>query len=69
MTVSVEGQGNLVAFDNGSITDHTPFASPQRRAENGKALVILRGSGKAGRISVPATAPGLRPATASMAAR
>ncbi|WP_440906589.1 beta-galactosidase GalB (plasmid) [Catenovulum sp. SX2] len=39
---SVEGNGEIVATDNGDSTDFTPFPSPERNAFNGLALVIVK---------------------------
>jgi beta-galactosidase len=69
VTVSVTGAGNLVAFDNGAVADHTPFQSPQRALSHGKALIMVRGNGVHGRIQLTASAPGLRPATAQVGAQ
>ncbi len=59
VTVAVAG-GTLAAFDNGSVTDHTPFASPTRTTAAGRALAMVRGDG--GSVRLTATAPGLRAA-------
>jgi beta-galactosidase len=61
LTATITGPGMLAAFDNGSVTDHTPFASPRRAAYGGEATVFLRGTGNAGRIELTVTAPGLKP--------
>jgi beta-galactosidase len=68
VTVSVTGAGRLAAFDNGSITDHTPFASAQRNVAGGRAVAFLRGAGR-GTITLTAHAPGLTPATVRETAR
>ncbi|MFT4177222.1 MAG: beta-galactosidase GalB [Luteolibacter sp.] len=39
---SISGPGEIVATDNGDPTDHTSFQSPERKAFNGLALVIVR---------------------------
>lgn len=39
---SLDGDGEIVATDNGDPTDMTPFPSPQRKAFNGLALAIVR---------------------------
>jgi beta-galactosidase len=62
VTLSVAGAGTLAAFDNGSITDHTPFAATQRRVVEGRAVAFLRGRG-AGIVTLTARAPGLAAAT------
>lgn len=69
VTVSAGGPGNLVAFDNGAVTDHTPFHSPTRKLKDGRALLMVRGSGRPGPVTVTATAPGLPSATARISAR
>lgn len=62
LTAAVEG-GTLAAFDNASITDHTPFASPTRAADRGRALVMVRAASGTAPVRVRVTAPGLKPAT------
>ena len=64
---SVSGPGQIVATDNGDATSHVPFASREREAYNGLALVIVRGrAGQPGRVEVKAEAEGLAPAQASI---
>lgn len=59
----VEGAGEIIATDNGDPTDMTSFASHERQAFSGKALVIVRSqAGHAGRIVLHAQADGLQPA-------
>jgi beta-galactosidase len=66
VTVAVGG-GTLAALDNGSVTDHTAFASPTRTTSAGRALAMVRGAG--GSVRITATAPGLRPATTSITSK
>ena len=56
---SVEGPGEIVATDNGDPADVTSFASTERDAFNGLALVIVRATRK-GRLTVSAKGDGLR---------
>ncbi|CAN5460560.1 beta-galactosidase GalB [soil metagenome] len=57
----ISGPGEIVAVDNGDATDHDSFHQTNRRAYNGMALVIVRSiKGKAGKISLKASSPGLR---------
>lgn len=52
---SVEGPGEIIATDNGDPTSFESFQSPNRRAFNGRALVIVRThAGKSGRVIVRA---------------
>ncbi len=67
VTVAVSG-GTLAAFDNGSVTDHTPFASLTRTTNAGRALAMIRGSG-GGAVRITATAPGLRTAATSLTSK
>lgn len=56
---AVKGAGQLIATDNGSSIDHTPFSSPDRTAQDGLAVGLVRGAGN-GRFTVTATASGLK---------
>ncbi|EKU76132.1 glycoside hydrolase family 2 TIM barrel-domain containing protein [Sphingobium yanoikuyae] len=66
LNATVSGPGRVVAFDNGSVTDHTAFAAPQRAAVGGKAVAFLRGTGKPGAITLQVSAPGLKPGRISL---
>jgi beta-galactosidase len=67
---SLEGPGEIVATDNGDPTSFESFQSPERKAFNGLALVIVRGrSGQAGRITVSAQSAGLEPARVTIRTR
>ncbi len=65
---SVEGAGELIATDNGSVTDHRPFASPDRQPRDGNAVALVRGAGD-GRFTVRVSADGLKPGTIALQAR
>jgi beta-galactosidase len=59
----VTGPAEIAATDNGDATDHTSFQSPERRAYNALALVILRAKpGEPGEITLRAESEGLAPA-------
>ncbi|HTI10819.1 MAG TPA: beta-galactosidase GalB [Puia sp.] len=59
----VSGPGEIVATDNGDPADLTSFASKQRAAFSGMALVIVRAKkNRPGVIKVRATSDGLLPA-------
>lgn len=58
---SVQGPGEIVATDNGDATSFESFQSPDRKAYNGLALVIVRAKpGQAGTIRVKAESEGLK---------
>jgi beta-galactosidase len=64
---AVSGAGEIVATDNGSSVDHTPFPSHDRAAEGGMAVALVRGTGR-GRFTITATAGGLKSGTAELRA-
>jgi beta-galactosidase len=65
---SVEGAGELIATDNGSVTDHRPFASPDRQPREGTAVALVRGAGD-GRFTVKVRADGLASGSIELQAR
>ncbi len=61
---SVTGPGEIVTTDNGDPTDLSVFQTPDRKAFNGLALVIVKAKrGETGTITVTATANGLKTAS------
>lgn len=64
---AVKGAGQLIATDNGSSVDHTPFPSPDRAVLDGLAVALVRGAGK-GRFTVSATADGLKAGSVDLSA-
>jgi beta-galactosidase len=76
--VTVPGAGNAIDFavtggtlaglDNGREESAENYKASSRTAFNGKALAIVRSTGRAGPITVTATSPGLRTATTVIAA-
>lgn len=65
---SVEGAGGLIATDSGSVTDHRPFASPDRQPREGTAVALVRGAGD-GRFTVKVRADGLASGSIELQAR
>lgn len=57
--------GDIVALDNGDLTNHEPYRSDHREAFDGRGLAILRAV-TPGVLTVTATADGLAPATAKI---
>lgn len=66
VTFDVGGMAVNEGVDNGSPISHEPFKADSRKAFYGKALLIARSDGRAGEITVTASAPGLLPATVSI---
>lgn len=63
---SVSGNGRIVGTDNGDPTDFTNMKSSRRSAFNGKALVIVQSTQKAGSFTITASAAGLRVSRATV---
>ncbi|QNA44208.1 beta-galactosidase GalB [Lacibacter sediminis] len=62
ISFSIEGPGEIVATDNGDPADLVSFASKERKAYFGLALVIVRSvKGKHGIIKIKASSQGLKP--------
>jgi beta-galactosidase len=60
VTLTVEGAGNLIGFDNGSPRDHTSMKSPNRNAFNGLALAVVQSGSKPGTVAIRAISPGIK---------
>lgn len=67
---SIEGPGEIVATDNGDPSSLVSFASKERKAFYGLALIIVRSQkGKTGNIKITATSPGLKNAILTIDAK
>ena len=64
---SITGPGEIVATDNGDATSFESFQSPDRKAYNGLALVIVRATAP-GKITLTAKSDGLATATTTIRA-
>lgn len=62
ITFNVSGNGDLIAVGNGNPASEESFIANHRKLYKGKALAILRSNGCAGKITVEATAYGLKAA-------
>ena len=69
VTFSVKGAGVIAGVGNGDPGDHDPDKGTHRKAFNGKCLVIVGATEKAGDIGLTASAPGLASARLSLRAR
>lgn len=59
---TVEGEGELLAVDNGLQTDYQAYTDDNRQAFSGKVLAIVRTTRKAGPITVTCESDGLQTA-------
>jgi beta-galactosidase len=61
---NIEGNGEIVAVDNGDATSHEPFQASSRKAYNGMCLVIVKArEGSSGMFTVKASSKGLKGAS------
>jgi len=66
----ISGPGEIVAVDNGDETSLLPIQnSKDSKAFNGLALVIVRGTGQPGTVTLTATSDGLTTATMTIATK
>ncbi len=65
----VSGAGVIAGVDNGSEISHESFKGNNRKAFHGMALAIVQSKGRAGAITLKATATGLAPASVVIAAK
>lgn len=65
---AVDGAAFLAGTDNGNPTSLENFKAPQRKAFNGKCLVVLQNNGTCGEIALSATAAGLKAAETTLKA-
>lgn len=69
ITFVADGPGAVVAVDNGDNASHESFQASQRSAYEGRCVAFVRATAPAGTITLRATAPGLKPAAITIAAR
>ena len=70
ISFSIEGPGEILATDNGDPADLVSFASKDRAAYAGLALVIIKSiKGKAGAIKIKATAAGIKAGILTISAK
>jgi beta-galactosidase len=60
---SIQGEGTIVAVANANPMSTESYQAQQRKAWQGRCLVIVKSGKRAGRITLTASAKGLRPAT------
>jgi beta-galactosidase len=66
ITVTIKGAAKLLGMESGSITSHENYQANTRKALNGKLLAYIQTTGKAGKITVQFSAPGLQSASITL---
>lgn len=69
VSFSVTGPCEILAVGNADIKDTTPYTALTHHLWKGRALVVLRSTGKRGRATLTAKAPGLSSARISIVAK
>jgi beta-galactosidase len=69
ITFKVSGPGVIAAVDSGNNTSHEPFQASERKAYQGRCFAIIKASSGKGRITLSASAPGLKESSVSIVAR
>ena len=59
----IEGPGDIAGVDNGDPTSHESFKAHERKAFNGKCLVIVKTKGEPGTITLKASSDNLKEST------
>lgn len=62
ITFKIKGEGEIAGVGNGNPSDVSSFQLPQKKVFHGRGLVIIRPNGKSGKITLEATAEGLKSA-------
>jgi beta-galactosidase len=68
ITFNISGPGVIAAVDSGDIASHEPFQASERRLFQGRCFAIIRATATSGRITLTASAPGLKAASITIEA-
>ncbi len=66
VTFELTGPGVIAAVDNADNTSHEPFQATERRAYQGRCFAFLKATAPHGKITLKASAPGLRSSTINL---
>ena len=59
LTFNVQGEGVIAGVDNADLKDSDPYFGNTRKAWNGRAMVVIKSSGKSGAIKLTVSSKGL----------
>ena len=68
ITFTTSGPGVIAAVDSGNNNSHEPFQASERRAHQGRCFAMLKATAASGRITIKASAPGLKSSSITIAA-
>lgn len=69
ITFTTTGPGVISAVDSGNNNSHEPFQASERRAYQGRCFAMVKATASSGRITITASAPGLKSHAIMIAAR
>jgi beta-galactosidase len=69
ITFSLKGNGKIVGVCSGDPVSHEPYKGNKHTALNGKCLVIIQSTDKAGKLELTASAKGLKSATVTLTSK
>jgi hypothetical protein len=59
VTVSVEGPATLLGLESGDLASHEDYKANNRKLYNGRLLAYVQSTGKAGKVTITISSPGL----------
>jgi beta-galactosidase len=68
ITFKVTGPGVVAAVDSADNSSHEPFQATERKAFQGRCVAFIKSTAEHGKITVTASAPGLKPASVGITA-
>lgn len=66
ISFEISGNGRIIGVDSGDVRSHESFKAPERKAYQGKVLVIVQSTAVPGPIRIKATSPGLTEGTTAI---
>jgi beta-galactosidase len=69
VTFDIQGEGRIIGLDNGNPDSHEDYKGKNTKAFHGLCLAIVQSTGKAGRIQLTVTSPGLKSGSVAIAAK
>src|SRR6266496_360589 len=68
VTFKIAGPGIIAAVDSADNNSHEPFQASERRAYQGRCFVMIKSTSASGRITLAASAPGLKSSSITITA-
>jgi beta-galactosidase len=69
VSFEIKGDGKILGVSNGNPADHDSDKATQRNAFHGHCIAVIMAGTKPGKLTITATSPGLKPASATFVVR